>query len=116
MPNDPFFFEDITGQHPTTRILRLKGPLVLQAMFQFQEELSKYHQPLTIFDLAEVPYMDSAGIGIIINYYVSATKRGHKVIVVGTTTRVFELFKLTHVDTIIPQAASVEEAESKHHH
>jgi anti-sigma B factor antagonist len=55
--------------------------------------------------------MDSAGMGVIANYYVSATRRGQKMVVAGTTPRVLELFKLTHVDTVIPLAASVEEAE-----
>lgn len=68
---------------------------------------------MTIFDLAGVPYMDSAGMGVIINYYVSTARRGHKVIIAGTSDRVMELFKLTHVDTVISLAASVEEAEAR---
>lgn len=66
---------------------------------------------MAIFDLSGVPYMDSAGMGVIANYYVSATRRGQKLVVAGASPRVLELFKLTHVDTVIPLAASVEEAE-----
>jgi anti-sigma B factor antagonist len=81
-------------------------------MFELQNELAKDNSPVTIFDLAGVPYMDSAGMGVIANCYVSATRRGHKVIVAGTSNRVMELFKLTRVDTVIPLTASVEEAEA----
>jgi anti-sigma B factor antagonist len=112
MLKEPLAFEILPGRDGSTHILRLTGPLVLQNMFEFQEELAKDHPPVTIFDLAGVPYMDSAGMGVIINYYVSATRRGHKVIAAGTSSRVLELFKLTHVDTIIPMTATVEEAEA----
>lgn len=112
MLNEPFAFEILPGRNESTRILRLTGPLVLQSIFELQSELAKEHPPLTIFDLSGVPYMDSAGVGVITNCYVSAANRGNKVIVAGTTKRVLDLFHITRVDTIIPMAASVEEAEA----
>lgn len=112
MQKEPLVFKVLPGRNGSTKILRLTGPLVLQNMFELQGELTRDHAPLTIFDLTNVPYMDSAGMGIIINFYVSATNRREKVIVAGTSNRVMELFRLTHVDTIIPLAATVEEAES----
>ncbi len=111
MNKELFAFEMLPGRLGSTRVLRLSGPLLLQNIFALQEELATEHSPLTIFDLSGVPYMDSAGMGVIINYYVSATRRGNKVVVAGTSPRVLELFKLTHVDTIIPMTATVEEAE-----
>lgn len=113
MLNDPFSFEILPGRGESTRILRLTGPLVLQNMFELQSELANNHPALTILDLTGVPYMDSAGMGVIVNYYVSASRRGQKVIAAGVCNRVLELFKLTHVDGIIPMAASVEEAETQ---
>jgi anti-sigma B factor antagonist len=112
MQNEPFSFEVLPGRANSTRIVRLVGPLVLQGIFELQNALAAEHPPVTIFDLAGVPYMDSAGLGVITNCYVSAANRGNKVIVAGTSNRVLELFKLTHVDTIIPMAASVEAAEA----
>ncbi|MGC2164272.1 MAG: STAS domain-containing protein [Silvibacterium sp.] len=113
MQNEPFSFEVFPGKSASTRIVRLTGPLVLQGIFGLQAELAKEHPPLTIFDLAGVPYMDSAGMGVITNCYVSATNRGNKVIVAGTTKRVLDLFNITRVDTILPMAATVEEAEAR---
>jgi anti-sigma B factor antagonist len=112
MLKEPFAFELLPGREPSTRILRLTGPLVLQSIFEFQQELAKDHPAVTIFDLSGVPYMDSAGMGVIINYYVSSTKRGNKVIAAGASPRILELFKMTHVDTIIPLTATIEEAEA----
>ena len=107
----PFSFETLRGSDGSTRIIRLTGPLVLQNIFDLQNELAKEPDSVTIFDLTAVPYMDSAGMGVITNHYVSAMRHGGKVIVAGASARVLELFKITRVDSIIPTAASVADAE-----
>jgi anti-sigma B factor antagonist len=112
MEKEPFAFQVLPGHEKSTRILRLTGPLIIQEVFELQSLLIRDYTPVTIFDLSGVPYMDSTGMGVIINYYVGATRRGCKTIVAGTCNRVHELFTLTHVDTIIPMTATVEEAES----
>jgi anti-anti-sigma factor len=68
---------------------------------------------VAILDLSEVPYMDSAGMGAVINYFVHCEKNGITMIVAGVSSRVMELFRLTKVDTVISLAGSVEEAESR---
>jgi len=113
MDKESFSFEVFPGKNASTRIVRLNGPLVLQGIFDLQAELARDHPPLTIFDLSGVPYMDSAGMGVITNCYVSATNRGNRVIVAGTTKRVLDLFNVTRVDTILPMTATVEEAEAQ---
>jgi anti-sigma B factor antagonist len=112
MNREPFAFEILPSNSGSTRIVRLTGPLVIQEIFALQSALNGDYAPVTIFDLSGVPYMDSAGMGVIINYYVGAKRRDHKVIVAGTSKRVLELFKLTHVDSIIPMTETVEEAEA----
>ncbi|HEX3470226.1 MAG TPA: STAS domain-containing protein [Silvibacterium sp.] len=104
--------EVVAGKAVGTRIVRVIGALTLQNFFALKAELDKENPPVTILDLSAVPYMDSAGMGAIINYYVSAQRRGHKLIAAGTNFRVVELFKLTHVDSLIPMTATVEEAEA----
>jgi anti-sigma B factor antagonist len=110
----PLFIELLEGKSPGTRIFRLTGPLTLRNLFDFQGRLrsAETSPPITILDLAGVPYMDSAGMGAVINHYVHCQNRGHRLIVSGVSPRVHELFKMTKVDTIIPQAATVDEAES----
>jgi len=56
--------------------------------------------------------MDSAGMGVIINFYVSCQKNGRKLIVCGLNYRVIELFKLTNVDTLITIVDDLDEAEA----
>jgi anti-sigma B factor antagonist len=112
MQQDPLNVETLQGKSEGTRILRFTGPLTLQNLFALQDELKKQEAPVTILDLSGVPYMDSAGMGAIINYYVSTKRRGQKVIAAGTNYRVLELFKLTKVDALIPLADTVEKAEA----
>jgi len=100
------------GKSDGTRVVSVTGPLLLNNFFALKAELEKEHPPVTILDLSRVEYMDSAGIGAIINFYVSSQRRGTKLIAAGTNYRVVELFKLTHVDSLIPMTATVEEAEA----
>lgn len=111
MQSEPLTFEISHGSTDGTRVFRLTGPLVLQNIFDLQSELAKEPASVTIFDLTAVPYMDSAGMGVITNHYVSAMRRSGRVIVAGASPRVFEIFKITRVDTIIPMTATVADAE-----
>lgn len=110
--NDPLVLERLDGNSPGTRILRLTGPLTLSNLFDFQTELRSQTPPVTILDLSGVPYMDSAGMGAVIGYFVSCEKLSRKLLVSGVNYRVLELFKLTHVERLIPIFPTVEEAQS----
>lgn len=102
------------GKTPGVEIVHLSGPLILRNIFAFQDDLrGSAPCAATILDFAAVPYIDSGGMGAVINHYVHCLKCGCKLIVAGVNGRVLELFRLTRVDTIIPMAASVEEAESQ---
>jgi anti-anti-sigma factor len=104
--------EVLPGKSASVRVLRAEGPVTLQNFSSLQNEFLKLQVPVTILDLSNVPHMDSAGLGVILKYYVTAQKRGHKLILAGLNERVLELFKLTRVDSLIPIAATVEQAES----
>ena len=109
----PLTIERKDGKEPGTRILVLNGPLTLRNMFDLQAELRSQPEPvLSILDLSGVPYMDSAGMGLLINHFVHCQGCGARVIAAGVSPRVLELFKMTKVDSVIPQAASVEAAEA----
>jgi anti-sigma B factor antagonist len=112
MQPEPLTIEVLPGKAQGTRIIRVGGNINLQNFFQLQEALKRDQATVTILDLSGVPYMDSAGMGAIINYFVSAQRRGEKMITAGANYRVLELFKLTKVDSLIPLADTVEQAEA----
>jgi anti-sigma B factor antagonist len=99
------------GKSPDTRILTFEGPIVLSSLFAFQAELRKANPPLTILDLSGVPYMDSSGMGAIINYYVSAQKNGRKMVLAGVNERIYALLELTNTTKLLTVVPTVADAE-----
>ena len=82
-------------------------------MFELQSVLRGAPTPkLVVFDLTGVPYMDSAGMGLIMNHYVHCQTHGARLVVAGANSRVLDVFKVTKVDTVLPLKATVEEAEA----
>ena len=114
MLNDgPLTIERGDGKNPGTRIFRLNGPLTLRNLFELQTQLrGAALPPLTILDLSAVPYMDSAGMGLVMNHYVRCQTNGTKLVVTGANNRVLDLFKVTKFDTVLPLAPSIEIAEA----
>jgi anti-anti-sigma factor len=113
LTDDPLTIRRNEGKTADTLIFSLAGPLTLRNMFDFQAELRSSPTPrLTIFDISAVPYMDSAGMGLLMNHYVHCQGKGGRLVVAGTNSRVMDLFKVTKVSTILPLAATVEEAEA----
>jgi anti-sigma B factor antagonist len=101
------------GKMPGTLIIRLTGPLTLRNIFDVQAQFRSMEAlPLTILDLTGVPYMDSAGLGVVVNGHVHCQSRGGKLVAVGVSSRILALFEMTHVDKVIAMASTLEEAEA----
>ena len=108
----PLTIDRKQGKAADTVIFQLSGPLTLRNLFDLQSQLrSGLPAPLTIIDITEVPYMDSAGMGLVMNQYVHCQTKGARFVVVGANSRVMDLFHVTKVSTILPMAASLDDAE-----
>lgn len=68
--------------------------------------------PCLILDLSGVPYMDSAGLGVLMNGYVSAQNNHREFLLTGVNERVQALLEMTKVDRILRIYQSVESAEA----
>lgn len=114
MPIDgPLNIDREEGKVPGTVIIRLTGPLTLLNIFDLQAQFrTAPPTPLTILDLSGVPYMDSAGMGVVVNYHVHCQNKGGRFIAAGVSPRIMELFKITRVDKVIKMAPTSEEAEA----
>jgi anti-anti-sigma factor len=91
-------------------VLKVTGPITLDNIVSFQSELSKNRPPVMVFDLSEVPYMDSSGVGVMISYYSTGKKEGRRMALAGVTERVTALLKLTKVLPLLRSYPTVEEA------
>ncbi len=111
MTDAGFSYSTTDGTSPGTTILKLTGPLTLNSMFEFQGPLRAMRPPVLIIDLGESPYMDSAGLGLLMNQYVSAQNGQRKVLLAGVNGRIAALMGVTHVDKVFPIFATVADAE-----
>lgn len=93
-------------------VVALNGPFTLGNMFQLQSDLRGLTPPCLILDLTHVPYMDSAGLGVVMNYFVSSQSRGRKFILTGVSDRIRGLFEMTKVESVLKICDSVEAAEA----
>jgi anti-sigma B factor antagonist len=112
MPDEPMTYSRRPGSRDGVEILSLTGPFTLNNIFQFQRDLQEMRPAFLIFDVAQVPYMDSAGLGLLVNFYVSAQKHGRKMAVAGATPRLKTLFEMTRVDGLLRLFPTVAEAEA----
>ncbi len=116
-----FTIERCQGKTRGTVIFRLTGPFTARDMHAslspsalrntFEPEEEGGQDALHILDLTEVPYMDSAGLGMLVSHYVRCQGRGVRLVVAGVSSRVVQLFELTKVDKFFPRFATVEEAD-----
>lgn len=100
------------GSGEGVTILVLHGPLTLQNSFDFQHDLEQHKPRVLILDLTDSPYMDSAGLGLLMNYYVSAQKNGRKLLLAGTNERINALLQMTKVDLLLKNYATAADAEA----
>ena len=113
MRDEPLTYSTSAGTREGTTILKLVGPLTLSNLFLLQSELRTMEAPLTVVDLSESEYMDSAGLGVLVNFYTSAQSHGRKIALIGVNDRIDALLDMTHVKTLLRTFATAEEAEAQ---
>jgi anti-anti-sigma factor len=103
----------IPGNGSDVSILRIQGPLTLATLFDFQNAVRQPDLRNTILDLTEVPYIDSAGLGVILSHWAHTQRVGNKFAVVGVSERVKVLLDMTKVSALLPSFATAQEAERR---
>ncbi len=103
--------ETDTGTLEGVRILRLSGPFILRTLFDFQSLVRSGEAPVTVIDLTEVPYIDSAALGCLIGVHVSSQRLNRKYALVGVVPRLRTLFDMTGVDNILVTYSTLDEAK-----
>jgi anti-anti-sigma factor len=112
MRDEPLTYSFTAGKRDGTMILKLIGPLTISTMFGFQDEFRAATPQVMILDMSETTYMDSAGLGLIMNYYVSAMDHGRKLLLAGVNERVKALLEMTRVQGVLTTFPSADAAEA----
>lgn len=84
----------------------------IRTLFDFQTVSRQEAEKSVIIDLSGVPYMDSAALGSVLSVFTTCQSSGRGFAVCGLSDRLLTLFKVTHVDTVMPNFATLEAADT----
>jgi len=96
---------------PAQEVLSLRGPLTGSNAPTFQNAMRREEPAHTvILDLSDVPYIDSAGLGLLVSAHVSRQKAGRRMVLSGINPRVRKLFEITRMGDLFLIFSSTQEA------
>jgi anti-sigma B factor antagonist len=99
---------------PDIQLLELNGRLVLgreSQRLEWQiEELVKAQKAKVIMDMSQVPYMDSAGLGVLVGCNSKIKNAGGELRLAAVEARVYQLLKLAFVESIFAIDQTVADA------
>jgi anti-anti-sigma factor len=98
----------------TTAVFRLNGRMTLGTRLREVEskisEVANQGIHKLILDLSGIEYLDSAGLGALMILYGNMKVRGGQFRIVAPGTRVLEVLKMTHTDSILKIDRNLEAA------
>ena len=96
----------------TALLLTVRGDIDLATAPVLWESIEAEWHPgqILVLDLAQVPFMDSTGLSVLVRAAEWAKPQGSRVAVVAATNRVQKVMAITGLDTFIYMGSSVEEA------
>ena len=105
--------KDAQGAREGERILQLNGPITIATLFALRDTMRGDKTAKTvILDFSQVPYVDSAGVGVIVNAHVSCVNSGRRLVLVAVHDRIRALMKTTRVDEVLAIFPTLQEAQS----
>jgi anti-sigma B factor antagonist len=95
-------------------ILDLKGKITLgegdEALREKINQLISGNKKRILLNLAEVPYIDSAGLGEVVRTYTTVSRQGGQLKLVNLTKRIVDLLTITKLLTVFEAFDSEPEA------
>src|SRR5215813_12011655 len=107
-----FTIESKAGPQEGVRILHLIGPFRLQQVWEFQTVMRTGTDLITLIDLTDVPYMDSASLGSLMAAHVFFQKNQRKYALIGVSERHRMLFEVGGVEKLLVIYKDADEALS----
>ncbi len=88
-------------------VLRLQGPVLISNLFDLQSQIREIRAKDLVLDLTGVPYIDSAGVGVLVGAYEHRQKESRNLILVGVQPRVRAVLQVTQVERFFTFADKV---------
>jgi anti-sigma B factor antagonist len=96
-----------TGQQ---MVMRLDGKLSLETVHNFVQTLRPEPAAHLILDLGGVSFLDSAGVGALVQLFVHRRNQGKTFALTGLTKQSAAVIQVAGLTKLLPTHASVEEA------
>ena len=112
MPTEIIEIVACRGSREGLKILRLKGPLNIRTIFDFQNAVRAELSPALVVDFSFVPYIDSTGLGALVGAHLAAERANRKLAFAAMNTQVRALVEMTHVNQFFRTYSTIEDAEA----
>jgi anti-sigma B factor antagonist len=100
------------GAHDGQKIMRLKGPLSIHTIFDFQTAVRAETSPTLIVDFSEVPFIDSTGLGALVGVQLTVDKSNRKLALAAMNPQVRALLDMTKVSQFFKAYPTIQDAET----
>jgi anti-sigma B factor antagonist len=100
------------GARDGLKILKLKGPLNIHTIFDFQAAMRSETSPVLIVDFTEVPFIDSSGLGALVSAHLAAQKAHRTLVLAAMNTQVKALLDMTNVLQFFTAYPTIQDAEA----
>jgi anti-sigma B factor antagonist len=93
-------------------VVHVRGEVTLRTAPQLREVLLAFarHSTGTLrIDLAQVPYMDSSGVGTMVYVKRETERTGRRIVLIGLQPRVRSVFEITHLDKFFTIVQTLDE-------
>jgi len=104
--------ETKNGAHPGLRTIRLTGRLSLETVAEFNQFTRAQSAPVIILDMSPLVYLDSAGVGALVQLQVRCAKGNQQLALAGLTPRVHAVLQVANVLSLFRIFPSASEAEA----
>jgi len=91
-------------------VMRLSGKLSLETVHNFIQTLRPEPAPHLILDLGGVSFLDSAGVGALVQLFVHRRNQGQTFALTGVTRQSSAVIQVAGLAKLLPIHASVAEA------
>ena len=102
--------EKLTGSDANQLILRLKGKLSIESVHGFIQTMKAGAPAHLILDMSEVSFLDSAGVGALVQVFVHRRNKGQGFALTGLSKQSNAVMQVAGLTKLLPIHASVEEA------
>lgn len=101
------------GVRPGHKVMVLEGALNLQTAFDFRDRVRGNEAETLVLDMSGVRSIDSSGLGAIVGAYVSCDRNCRRLLLAGTSDRVWDVFRTCRLTDVFTRYPSVADAEQE---